>query len=138
MYAHVEPIDYQLAMNWYRKAADQHDDSAQNNIGYLYEKGLGVARDYSQAACWYQLAAATGYTRAQYHLGILYDLGHGVAHDAAKARELIQAIIAQPRRLALCVWPPEAAVGAGMGGWRLSQSMSCNRWIEEDQSVLIK
>jgi uncharacterized protein len=93
MYAHVEPIDYQLAMNWYRKAADQHDDSAQNNIGYLYEKGLGVARDYSQAAGaapWYQLAAATGYTRAQYHLGILYDLGHGVAHDAAKARELIQ------------------------------------------------
>jgi hypothetical protein len=90
MYAHVEPIDYGLAMKWYRKAADQKDDTAENNIGYLYENGLGVAQDYSQAASWYQMAAATGYARAEFHLGNLYDLGHGVPHDAAKARELMQ------------------------------------------------
>jgi TPR repeat protein len=90
MYAHVDPIDYQLALNWYRKAADQHDDAAENNIGYLYENGLGVAQDYRQAASWYQLAAATGFPRAQLHLGNLYDLGHGVARDPKRARELIQ------------------------------------------------
>lgn len=90
MYAHVEPIDYQLAMKWYRKAADQNDQTAENNIGYLYENGLGVSQDYSESASWYQTAAATGYARAQFHLGNLYDLGHGVPRDAAKARELMQ------------------------------------------------
>ena len=90
MYAHVEPIDYQLAMKWYRKAADQNDQNAANNIAYLYENGLGVLQDYGQAASWYQKAAANGYARSQFHLGNLYDLGHGVPHDATKARELIK------------------------------------------------
>jgi TPR repeat protein len=90
LYAHIEPIDYQLAMTWYKKAADQNDDSAENNIGYLYEHGLGVAKDYGQAASWYQAAAAKDFPRAQFHLGSLYDLGRGVARDPARARELIQ------------------------------------------------
>jgi TPR repeat protein len=90
MYAHVEPIDYQLAMEWYRKAADQKDATAENNIGYLYENGLGVARDYTQAASWYEMAAATGYARAQFHLANMYDLGHGVASNSRKAREFFQ------------------------------------------------
>jgi uncharacterized protein len=89
MYAHVQPIDYQLAMQWYKKAADQNDPTAENNIGYLYENGLGVSKDYSQAASWYQKAAAMDYARAQFHLGNLYALGQGVALDAKKARELI-------------------------------------------------
>jgi TPR repeat protein len=90
MYAHVEPLDYQLAMEWYTKAADQNDATAENNIGFLYENGLGVPRDYTQAASWYQKAAAVDYARAQFHLGNLYALGHGVPLDAAKARELMK------------------------------------------------
>jgi TPR repeat protein len=90
MYAHVDPIDYQLAMQWYKKASDQKSERAESNIGYLYENGLGVARDYTQAASWYQVAATAGFPRAAFHLGSLYDLGHGVPHDAAKARELMQ------------------------------------------------
>ena len=90
MYAHVQPLDYNLAMTWYRKAADQNDETAENNIGYLYENALGVAQDYGQAVAWYQKAAAQDYPRAQFHLGNLYALGHGVAHDAAKAQELMK------------------------------------------------
>jgi len=90
VYAHVDPIDYQLAMQWYKKASDQNSERAESNIGYLYENGLGVARDYAHAASWYQVAATAGFPRAQFHLGSLYDLGHGVPHDAAKARELMQ------------------------------------------------
>lgn len=90
MYAHVQPLDYRLAMTWYRKAADQNDATAENNIAYLYESGLGVAQDYGQAAAWYQKAAAQDYPRAQFHLGNLYALGHGVAQDAAKAQELMK------------------------------------------------
>ena len=90
MYAHVEPVDYQLAMEWYKRAADQNDLTAENNIAYLYENGLGVSQDFSQAASWYQKAAANGYARAQFHLGNLYDLGRGVPRDAVKAQELMK------------------------------------------------
>jgi TPR repeat protein len=34
--------DYGEAMRWYRKAADQGDAFAQNNVGWLYANGLGV------------------------------------------------------------------------------------------------
>jgi uncharacterized protein len=90
MYAHVEPIDYRLAMEWYKKAADQHDLTAENNIAYLYENGLGVSQDFSLAASWYQKAAANGYARSQFHLGNLYEFGRGVPQDVAKARELMK------------------------------------------------
>ncbi len=89
MYAHVDPVDYQLAMKWYLRAADQNDATAENNIGYLYENGLGVPRDYVQAASWYEKAAAISYPRAQFHLGDLYAWGRGVPLDPKKARELM-------------------------------------------------
>jgi TPR repeat protein len=40
--------DYAQAMNWFRKAADQGNSRAQQNIGGLYEKGLGVNQDYAR------------------------------------------------------------------------------------------
>ena len=90
IYGHVEPMNYVEAMTWYRKAASQHHVEAQNNIGTLYEKGLGVPQDYSQAAYWYGLASNAGYARSQFHLGGLYFSGHGVRQDATAARELMK------------------------------------------------
>jgi TPR repeat protein len=52
--------DYQQAMNWYRKAADQGYADAQFKLGWLYENGLGIEKDYSQAKAWYQKAADQG------------------------------------------------------------------------------
>ena len=90
IYGHVAPIDYAVAMKWYRKAAEQHQDMAENNLGFLYENGLGVTRDYAEAARWYQMAAGSGYARAQFHLGVLYAQGHGVPQDDSKAHALIE------------------------------------------------
>ncbi len=45
-------------MKWYRKAAEQGNDSAQFNLGVMYTKGRGVPQDYVQAHMWYNLAAA--------------------------------------------------------------------------------
>lgn len=36
--------DYQQAIYWYRKAADQGQINAQGNLGYLYVNGIGVLR----------------------------------------------------------------------------------------------
>lgn len=89
IYGHVEPMDYVKAMTWYRKAASHNQVEAQNNIGTLFEKGLGVPQDYVQAANWYQLASDAGYARSQFHLGELYFTGRGVKQDATTARALM-------------------------------------------------
>ena len=45
---------------WYRKVADLGSAVGQYNLGILYEKGLGVAKDDNQAHSWFQKAADQG------------------------------------------------------------------------------
>ena len=39
------PTDYRQAAIWYQKASDQGHDEAMQELGYLYEQGLGVEKD---------------------------------------------------------------------------------------------
>ena len=77
--------DYQQAVYWYRKAADQGQMDAQNNLGVLYYYGLDVTQDYSQAVYWYRKAADQGQIDAQAGLGFLYYYGEGVTQDYSQA-----------------------------------------------------
>ena len=52
--------DYKEAASWYRKAAEQGYDKAQQYLGWCYEKGLGVSRSRSEAIKWYRKAAQQG------------------------------------------------------------------------------
>ena len=54
------PQDAIMAVNWYRKAAEQGYPLAQNNLGFMYGQGSGVKKDFVQAHMWYSLAAAAG------------------------------------------------------------------------------
>ena len=36
--------DYQEAVKWYRLAAEQGDEDAQNNLAVMYQNGTGVAQ----------------------------------------------------------------------------------------------
>ena len=49
-----------------------------NNIGRLYQNGLGVPVDEALAAQWFRAAAEGGNPVAQYNLGSLYVRGRGV------------------------------------------------------------
>ncbi len=69
----------------YREAALQGDATGQYNLGFLYEKGLGVPQDYVEATKWYRLGANQGWPTAQAGLGRMYLNGHGVARDYARA-----------------------------------------------------
>ncbi|NJL33148.1 MAG: sel1 repeat family protein, partial [Chloroflexaceae bacterium] len=51
------------AIGWFRRASDQRDAQAQLNLGLLYYKGDGVARDYAQARGFLDLAARNGSAR---------------------------------------------------------------------------
>jgi TonB family protein len=66
-------------------AADQGNTRAQENLGGLYEKGLGVSQDYAEAMIWYRKAADQGNTNAHVNVGWLYQNGWGVKQDYSEA-----------------------------------------------------
>ena len=79
--------DYIQAIGWYRKAASQGVESAQNNLAAMYEQGLGIAKSEPFAAQWYRLAADQGNGKAQHSLGQMYLEGRGISsniHQASK------------------------------------------------------
>jgi serine/threonine protein kinase len=57
--------DWQHAISWYRKAADQGQADAQNSLGVCYENGTGVGQDAQKAVEWYQKASEQGHTTLQ-------------------------------------------------------------------------
>lgn len=87
--------DYQLAMKWNLKAADQWFGRGSENIGLLYEKGWGVPVNYLEAANWYKKAidqdADSG--QAQFQLGELYEHGLGVQKNLSEAANLYQIVV---------------------------------------------
>ena len=70
---------YATAMRAWYDLAEAGDAEAQNNIGYLYEEGLGVAQQYDVAMEWYRRAAESGSVEAEHNLGMMYVGGKGVA-----------------------------------------------------------
>lgn len=53
-------IDYSKAAQWYQKAADQGFNEARQELGYLYERGLGVAKDPLKALNLQRAASGLG------------------------------------------------------------------------------
>ncbi|KAG0195682.1 hypothetical protein BGX33_002806 [Mortierella sp. NVP41] len=77
--------DYQAAMDWYLKAADQGDPVGQRQVGNLHHYGQGVPRNHYQAMEWYLKAAGQGSADAQCNIGNGYLNGHGVSQDYSLA-----------------------------------------------------
>ena len=76
---------YATALRVWLPLAQQGDPQAQNYVGEIYEKGLGILPDYQIAAAWYRRAAEQGHSPAQINLGQLYEHGRGVSHDSRVA-----------------------------------------------------
>ena|GEM_PF-3288095 len=55
-----ESIDYGQAVYWNQRAADNSKAEGFNNLGWLYENGLGVKRNLVKAAESYQIAITKG------------------------------------------------------------------------------
>ena len=82
------PKDEAEAAKWLRKAADQGHVFSQFNLGYLLDKGLGVAKDHSEAVTWYRRAVDAGLVQALMNLAVLYESGIDVAKDHEVALQL--------------------------------------------------
>lgn len=76
---------YATAIRAWRPLAEQGIAEAQNNLGHMYEEGLGVSQDYTEAMRWYRLAANSELPQAQYNIGLLYYFGYGVSQNPREA-----------------------------------------------------
>jgi len=84
-YVAYDRADYRTALKVWLPQAEAGDPQAQNYVGQIYEKGLGLAADYVTAAHWYTLAAEQDYSEAQINLGYLYEKGLGVEQNNVTA-----------------------------------------------------
>ena len=77
--------DYEEAVFWYRRAAEQGNALAQANLGVMYRDGMGVTQDDEEAVEWWKKAAEQENAIAQYNLGVMYGKGIGVTQSDEKA-----------------------------------------------------
>jgi uncharacterized protein len=74
------------AIKYYLDAADRGHARAMNNLGEVFEYGIGVPKNLTTAIVWYERAAELGHAGAMTRLGQLSENGIGVPQDFANAR----------------------------------------------------
>ncbi len=77
--------NYEKAVYWYHKSAEQGNAWSQNRLGDCYLHGKGVAENAKKAVEWYTKAANQGDATAQLNLGYCYRNGNGVSADCTIA-----------------------------------------------------
>jgi predicted nucleic acid-binding Zn-ribbon protein len=87
-YVAYDRANYQTALKVWMDQATAGSAEAQNYVGEIYLKGLGIEPDYDMAAVWFKKAAAQNFNRAKINLGHLYEQGLGVAQDRTRALNL--------------------------------------------------
>ena len=73
--------DFATALREWMPLAKQGNAVAQNNLGVMYDNGLGVPQDDKTAVKWFRLAAKQRFADAQNNLGFMYRIGQGVPQD---------------------------------------------------------
>src|SRR5712691_8536237 len=85
---------YREAMKYYLDAADRGHAGAMNDLGGVFEYGLGVPKNLATALVWYERAAELRHTGAMTQLGQLSEHGVDVPQDFASARHLYEKALA--------------------------------------------
>lgn len=76
---------FDVAFEYYQKAAELNVTEAQFKLGYAYYYGEGIKKDYPSAAKWFKRAANSHYPKAENALAYCYLKGDGVPCDYDKA-----------------------------------------------------
>ena len=84
-YYETELGDFEKAVFWYKKAAEQDEQYALNNLGICYKRGLGVSQNKEMAFRYFYKASALGLSLAQCNLAQCYEYGDGVSLDYVEA-----------------------------------------------------
>lgn len=92
-YGYCVEQDWNLAADYYFKAANQGHAAAQYSLGLCYDQGHCCRHDLSNsvvqnlrlAVSWFRKAAAQGYAAAKCQMGRCYEHGRGVERDDKQA-----------------------------------------------------
>lgn len=84
------PSNQTKAFYYFKKAADNGDKYARNEVAYLYAAGKGTAQNYEKALFYYQLAAYQNVASAQFNLGLMYAKGLGTRPNQIDAIKWIE------------------------------------------------
>lgn len=76
---------YATAIRAWLPLAEAGSAESQNNIGHMFEEGLGVSQNYQTAMSWYRKAAEQDLAQAQHNVGLLYYNGYGVQANPREA-----------------------------------------------------
>ena len=79
--------DYEKALEWYKKSAEQENANAQLELAHMYKAGQGADKNYKKALYWYKKAAEQENTEAQFFIGNMHYYGKGTLQDYKKALE---------------------------------------------------
>ena len=79
--------DLKTAAEWCRKSAENGYAKAQNMMGLICEKGMGVETNKTEAVKWFRIAAENGDVNAQKELARRYAEGRGVDKNATVSFE---------------------------------------------------
>ena len=81
---------YEKALSWCEKAAEQGAEIAQFYMGESYYRGKGVQKNFKIALEWFEKAAKQGHPKAQYMVGLIHYEGNGVQQDYNEALDWIR------------------------------------------------
>jgi TPR repeat protein len=114
--------DYDQAIKWYLRSAEQGNPFAQVNLGGMYEMGLVQEKkkivvapglpeieidqktsNHQQSFEWYKKAAEQGYSVGQYHYGLMFFHGYGTEKDPNQAIKWFMKASEQGYCPALCI-----------------------------------
>ena len=88
-YGKGTPTNFDAAIQWWQKSAEQGQVYAQNALGQFYFRGEYPGDtnhvNFAEAAKWFRRAAEQGYAPAMSTLGYMYQYSIGVGHDWSQA-----------------------------------------------------
>lgn len=84
-YNREEDGDYDIAIEWYKKSAEQGNSQAQVKLGVFYSEGFGVPENYEKTLELYFKAANDGNTDALTRIADCYYNGEILGRDKDKA-----------------------------------------------------
>ncbi|MCX4314360.1 MAG: tetratricopeptide repeat protein, partial [Clostridia bacterium] len=79
------PPHSQQAVEIFSAAADEGHPGGLNDLGFCYQRGLGVEQDHDKAFELFSRAADMDFAAAQNNVGDCYNFGRGVKADPEKA-----------------------------------------------------
>ncbi len=84
-----EEHQYEKAIEWYRKSAEQGHIQAQLDLAFFHHIKI-TPPNYTEALKWYTKSAAQGNMQAQCNLGVMYENGEGVEINYEEAKKWYQ------------------------------------------------